>query len=133
MTLDPTNPPPDPRPAGNQFSLRGMFIFMTAVSVILALLALSIKQPVQWLGTLAIIAFCLTLIGLMELFRKLIPSPPPRPYRSYPREWPAPPQNQVHTIDRGDRDYPFGESPFREESPFAPSQPPADQSPPAGT
>ena len=104
--------PPSSAPAGNQFSLRGLFILITAVSVILAALALCIRQPYQWLGALGILAFCLAVIGLLELCRKLFP-PKPRPHNDLARR----PLGSMHAQG--------GENPFAPqsgpgESPFGP-------------
>ena len=113
---------PAPRPAGNQFSLRGMFVLLTAVSVILALLALAIRQPLHWLGTLGVIAFCLVVIGLLELGRKLFP-PKPR-FIYYPPETPRP-ANPLQTLDFTDNYNPFAPPPASGESPFAPPESPS--------
>ncbi|MCI0360358.1 MAG: hypothetical protein L0211_17925 [Planctomycetaceae bacterium] len=100
---------PSTAPSGSQFSLRGIFILITAVSVILALLSLAIRQPYQWLGTLGIIAFSLAVIGLLELFRKLFPPKPPFP------KYQPPGTN------------PFGSPPGAGEFPFMPpNEPPGD-------
>jgi hypothetical protein len=93
--------------SGNQFSLRGLFILITAVSVILALLALAIREPLHWLGMFGIIAFCLATIGILEALRQLFPPQPRTPYY-------LPPGN------------PFG-PPLGGENPFGPSQVPAEE------
>jgi len=115
--------PQSPTPSGNQFTLRGIFILITAVSVILGLLALAIREPYQWLGTLGIIAFCLAMIGLLELGRKLFPPKLRLPnYRTTPvRTLPA---NPLPTMDRGGGESPFGLPPGSGESPFR--SPPTD-------
>lgn len=112
--------PPEAKPAGNQFSLRGMFVLLTAVSAILALLAFAIREPLHWLGTLAVIAFCLAAIGVLELLRKLFPPKPRFIYYLPPTPRPA---NPLQTLDFTDNYSPFappppGESPFG--SPQAP-------------
>jgi hypothetical protein len=111
--------PQSPAPSGNQFSLRGIFILITAVSVILGLLALAIQEPYQWLGTLGIITFCLAVIGLVELGRKLFP-PQPR----FPKYLPPLPANPLQTMHFGDGESPFSQEPAAGESPFRP--PPTD-------
>ena len=112
--------PPEAKPAGNQFSLRGMFVLLTAVSAILALLAFAIREPLHWLGTLAVITFCLAAIGVLELLRKLFPPKPRFIYYLPPTPRPA---NPLQTLDFTDNYSPFappppGESPFG--SPQAP-------------
>ena len=128
-------PPPDTRPAGNQFSLRGMFVLLTAVSAILALLTLAIRQPLHWLGMLGVIAFCLAVIGVLELGRKLFP---PKPRFIYYLPPPARPANPLQTLDFTDNYSPFappapGESPFSPpRSTGGPSESPSP-SPPTGS
>jgi hypothetical protein len=100
--------PLSPEPAGNQFSLRGMFVLITTVSCILALLALAIRDPLHWLGTLAIAAFCLAVIGVLEAVRRLFPPPPRRRAR--------PPGNLGSNLFR-DGQNPFASSPDQSESP----------------
>jgi len=115
--------PPSPAPSGNQFTLRGIFILITAVSVILGLLALAIREPYQWLGALGILAFCLIVIGVLELVRKLFPptSRPPN-YRMTPlRTLPVDP---LQTMDYGGGESPFDSPPGSGESPFR--SPPTD-------
>jgi hypothetical protein len=107
MSHPPISSRDEDRPAGNQFSLRGLFVFTTALCVILALLALAIKQPWQWLGLLAVTGFCLAMIGVVEAGRKLFPAPPR--YRSY--ELPPHFQNPLQTID-----FRSGDNPFADES-----------------
>lgn len=126
----------DYRPAANQFSLRGMFILITAASVIMAVLALVIRSPMHWLGTLAIPFNCLFWIALLELGRLLFP---PKPHFQY--YLPPLPQNPLQTAYFGAGDSPFGpsknyfsdnfgNSPFAQ-SPIAPEtnleQPPPDE------
>src|SRR5204862_7879160 len=65
MTTEPT-PPTDHRPAGSQFSLRGMFALLTATSVMFAILALVIRSPVHWLGALAVPVICVGIMGAVE-------------------------------------------------------------------
>jgi hypothetical protein len=115
----------DYRPAGNQFSLRGMFILITATSVIMAILALVIKSPLHWLGALAVPLLCLVIIGVMELGRRLFP---PKPH--FPYYLPPLPKNVLQTAYFGEGESPFAppanyfsDSPGY--SPFAP--PPASQ------
>jgi len=125
MSHKATPSPADQRPAGNQFSLRGMFVLITAVSVILALLALAIQAPIQWLGVLGVIAFCLIAVGVLEGLRVLFP-PQPRHVYYYP---PLPPPGALQTGYFGDPGFDTqssggGESPFAPqsdagESPFA--------------
>ena len=115
--------PPSPAPSGNQFTLRGIFILITAVSVILGLLALAIHEPYQWLGTLGIIAFCLMVIGVLELVRKLFPPKSRLPhYRVTP--FPTLPADPLQTMDYGCGEIPFGSPPGSGESPFR--SPPTD-------
>jgi hypothetical protein len=129
-----SQPTPDSKPAGNQFSLRGMFILLTAVSAILALLTLALRQPLHWLGLLGVIAICLIVIGLLELGRKLFP-PKPR-FIYYPPTAPRP-ANPLQTLDFTDGYSPFappapsGESPFAPPPIEAPSESPAPSAPPA--
>jgi hypothetical protein len=121
-------PPLDSRPAGNQFSLRGMFVLLTAVSVIFAVLALVIREPTHWLGLLGVIAFCLAAIGVLELGRRLFP-PKPRFIYDLP---PTPrPVNPLQTLDFTDNYSPFA-PPVPGESPFAPPiEPPSELPPPS--
>lgn len=104
------------QPAGNQFSLRGLFVLITAMSVIFALLALAIRQPYQWLGALGVLAFCLLLVGAIEWFRVLFP---PRPRHIYYFPPPASP-DALDTTYFGDGDSPFAPRGNPGESPFAP-------------
>ena len=115
--------PPSAAPSGNQFTLRGIFILITAVSVILGLLALAIHEPYQWLGTLGIIAFCLIVIGVLELVRKLFPPKSRLPnYRMTPlRTLPVDP---LQTMDYGGGESPFDSPPGSVDSPFR--SPPTD-------
>ena len=94
------------RPAANQFSLRGMFLFMTATCVILALLAWRIKSPVHWLGVLIIPLICLGIIASMEFFR-IISAPPP--------------QNLFRDVRIGDGDNPFAPFQSAGDIPFGPA------------
>jgi hypothetical protein len=119
MTQSPTSS--DSKPAGNQFSLRGMFILLTAVSAIMALLAMAIREPLHWLGTLAVISFCLAAIGVLELLGKLFP-PKPRFIYFYPPPTPRP-LNPLQTLDFTDNYSPFA-PPLPGESPFASPQAP---------
>jgi hypothetical protein len=111
--------PPSTAPSGNQFTLRGIFILITAVSVILGLLALAIREPYQWLGTISIVVFCLMVIGLLELCRKLFP-PKPR----FPKDLPPLPVNPLQTMHFGEGESPFAQQPASGASPFRP--PPTD-------
>ncbi len=125
----------DYRPAGNQFTLRGLFIFMTATCVIMAILALVLKRPMDWLGALLVPVICFVVIVSMELCRLIFP---PKPHFNY--YLPPLPQNPMQTAYFGE-----GESPFAgnknyfgdntENSPFSPppSPPPSvkEQPPPA--
>lgn len=126
MNQPPATLPPDHRPAANQFSLRGMFIFMTAVSVILALLSLAIQQPYQWLGMLGIIAFCLLMVAVLEAGGRLFPRRPRNPY-VIPQALPA---NPLQTAYFGDGEYPFAPQPAFGESPFAPTKPDVSEAEP---
>jgi hypothetical protein len=114
----------DPRPAGNQFSLRGLLVLITALSVIFALLALAIRQPLHWLGTLFVIGFCLLVIGILEGVRRFFP---PQPRQTYSVYVPPPPANPLQTLDLTGGVNPFGAPPAGGEDPFAPRE-----SPPAG-
>lgn len=126
---------PTPKPAGNQFSLRGMFVLLTAVSAMFALLALVIREPTHWLGLLGVIAFCLAAIGLLELGRKLFP-PKPR-FIYYLPPPPSRPANPLQTLDFTDGYSPFappaagGESPFAVPTTAAPSESQLPSPPPA--
>ena len=93
----------DYRPAGNQFTLRGMFIFMTATSVIMAILALVIKEPENWLGALIVPLICFVIIAVMELGRLFFP---PKPHFQY--YLPPLPHNPLQTAYFGEGDSPFG-------------------------
>jgi len=108
--------PPEAKPAGNQFSLRGMFVLLTAVSAIFALLALALRQPLHWLGLLGVITFCLVVIAILELCRKLFP-PKPR-FIYYPPPTPRP-ANPLQTLDFTDGYSPFAPGAHSGESPFA--------------
>jgi hypothetical protein len=79
----------DQRPAGNQFSLRGMFLFMTATSILLAVLALSIKSPVHWLGVLLVPLCCFVIIAIVELTARTSAA---HGTYSYPRTPTSPPE-----------------------------------------
>jgi hypothetical protein len=92
----------DYRPRGNQFTLRGLFIFMTASCVMLAILALVMKEASHWLGALLVPLICFVIIGVMELGRLLFP---PKP--SFPYYLPPVPQNPMQTAYFGDGDSPF--------------------------
>ena len=107
---------PDPRPAGNQFSLRGQLVLITALSVIFALLALAIRQPLHWLGMLFVIGFCLLVIGIMEGVRKAFP---PKPRATYYPVYPPLPANPLQTMDFGEGQSPFGSPPDAGQNPFA--------------
>ncbi len=127
MSPDPATP--DPRPAGNQFSLRGLFVLITVVSPILALLALAIRQPVHWLGTLCVIAFCLLVIACLEGIRQAFPRKAPAAY-----DLPPLPSNPFQARYFSDGESPFGSPPGGGESPFAPRKslgiPPAEPAEP---
>jgi hypothetical protein len=64
------------RPAGSQFSLRGLFVLLTAVSVMFAILALVIRSPLHWLGALGVPVICIGVIAVMELVRRCFPPKP---------------------------------------------------------
>lgn len=70
--------PPDliRRPKGNQFTLRGMFLLVTALCVIFALLGALVKSPAHWLGMAVVPLFCLLVIGVIELSHRCFPPPP---------------------------------------------------------
>lgn len=111
-----------------------MFVLLTAVSAILALLALAIREPLHWLGTLGVIAFCLVVIGVMELGRSLFPPKPRFIYYLPPTPRPA---NPLQTLDFTDGYSPFappagGESPFASPLTQPPSESPAPSPPRAG-
>ncbi|HZN32189.1 MAG TPA: hypothetical protein VFB80_00170 [Pirellulaceae bacterium] len=106
------SPAADRRPAGSQFSLRGLFALLTATSVILAILALVIKSPLHWLGALFVPVICITLIGVMELGRRLFP-PPAKRYLS-PKDLatlPGVPFPPPRPTDYADGGCPFGPMP----------------------
>lgn len=92
----------DYRPSGNQFTLRGLFIFMTASCVMLAILALVMKEASHWLGALLVPLICVVIIGIMELGRLMFP---PKP--SFQYYLPPVPQNPLQTAYFGDGDSPF--------------------------
>jgi len=115
--------PSSTAPSGNQFSLRGIFILITAVSVILGLLALAIREPYQWLGTLGIIAFCLMVIGVIELVRKLYP-PKPRLPKYQTAALGTLPANPLQTSQVGQVESPFRSLSSSGDSPFQPPKPP---------
>ncbi|MFN0018929.1 MAG: hypothetical protein ACKVP0_11765 [Pirellulaceae bacterium] len=121
----------DFRPSGNQFTLRGLFILMTATCVILAILALVIKDPIGWLGVVLVPLVCGMIIVAMEITRLMFP---PKPHFHY--YLPPLPQNSMQTAYFGEGDNPFaakknyfgdnhGISPFSQPSTEpAPSEPP---------
>lgn len=111
----------DYRPAGNQFTLRGMFIFMTAACIILALLALVMKAATHWLGALLVPLICFVIIAIMEIFRLLFP---PKPHFQY--YLPPLPQNPLQTAYFGEGNSPFGPSKnyFSDNYGNSPFQPP---------
>jgi hypothetical protein len=131
----------DYRPAGNQFTLRGLFIFMTASCVILAILALVMKEASHWLGALLVPLMCFVIIAAIELGRRLFP---PKP--SFQYYLPPVPQNPMQTAYFGDGDSPFspsknyfseryGNNPFSEPRPTsaAKEQPPLGEQDPKRT
>lgn len=59
-------------PSRNQFGLSGIFLLMTAVCLILAAISWAgIRQPTHLFGALAIVVFCVCLIGLIEIARSM--------------------------------------------------------------
>ena len=96
-------PEDDHRPGGSQFSLRGMFVLITAMSVIFAVLALVLKTPRHWLGALALPFICVSIIATMEFFRAIFP-PQPR----FPPYLPPPPSNPLQTGYFSGGENPFG-------------------------
>jgi hypothetical protein len=102
VTLQPVYPE-DHRPAANQFSLRGMFLFTTATCVILAVLALLIKSPMHWLGVLVVPLCCLIIIATMELAGRTSP-----PHLNEPFSYPPPPRNALQTAYFSDETNRFG-------------------------
>lgn len=118
----------DYRSSGSQFTLRGLFFGMTAVCVILALLALAIRQPLHWLGALAVPLICLAIIAVLELVRRLFPPRPrfqnhfaPRPYASQPHNL-LPTQRDEASSPFAPRQNQFSTDPGN--SPFAGTTPP---------
>jgi hypothetical protein len=107
MSHDPYYQSPESHPAGNQFSLRGMFLFTTAMCVILAVLALAIREPWHWLGVLGVAAICLAIIGVLEIARKMFPAAPR--YRSY-----VLPPNLLQTMEFHEGENPFADPPAAE-------------------
>ena len=99
----------DYQPAGNQFTLRGLFLFITATCVILAILALVLKQPMDWLGALLVPVICLMVIGIIELGRLLFPPKPNRFY--YPPPLPRKPM-QTEYFGEGENPFASGENYF---------------------
>jgi hypothetical protein len=95
-------------------------ILITALSVIFALLALAIRQPLHWLGTVFVIGFCLIVIAILEGCRKLFPLKPRRVYYYY---IPPPPANPLQTLDLSEGESPFGVPPSGGDNPFAPREP----------
>lgn len=116
MSQEPVPTTEGQQPAGNQFSLRGLFVLLTAMSVIFALLALAIRQPSHWLGALGVLVFCLLVIGAIEAFRLLFP---PRPRHVYYFS-PYAPENALDTAYFSDGESPFLRRDATGESPFAP-------------
>jgi hypothetical protein len=127
----------DYRPSGNQFTLRGLFIFMTATCVILAILALVIKDPIGWLGVVMVPLICAMIIVALEIGRLIFP---PKPHFNY--YLPPLPQNPMQTAYFGEGESPFagkknyfgddlGKSPFSQSIPPPPSStempPPAEK------
>jgi hypothetical protein len=114
------SPSTESRPAGNQFSLRGLFILMTALSLILALLALAIREPLHWLGTIFVVGFCFLVIAALEGLRKLFPPQPQRIYYEYHAiQAPTAGANAPHLPGSRDGVNPFGVPPSDGTSPFA--------------
>ena len=88
-------------PARNQFGLRGMFLLMTAICLILGAISWAgINQPRELLGALALVIFCAVTIGVIEFFQRLLARPVA--VRRSPLEKLA--------------QSPFAESPFRDET-----------------
>ena len=111
----------DYRPAGNHFTLRGMFIFMTATCVIMAILVLVMKDGQDWLGALVVPLICFVIIAVMELSRLIFP---PKPHFQY--YLPPLPQNPLQTAYFDQPINPFGVSgnyfgDNQGASPFSPS------------
>ena len=113
----------DYRPAGNQFTFRGLFIFMTAL-----------KEASHWVGALSVPLICLMISLAMEMGRLLFP---PKP--SFQYYLPPLPQNPMQTAYFGEGDSPFapsknyfsdnyGNNPFSE----PPAAPTANEQPPHG-
>jgi hypothetical protein len=75
MQIDPKPSPPPldhQEPSQNQFGLRGMFLLMTALCLIFAAISWAgIRQPIHLVGALAIVVFCLIVIGVIEAVRNL--------------------------------------------------------------
>ena len=114
----------DYQPAGNQFTLRGLFILMTATCVILAILALVIHEPRDWIGALVVPFICSMIIVAMEIFRKLFP-----PKAHFPMHLPLIPHNPLQMAYFGEGESPFSRSDnyFGDKggnSPFPPAPPP---------
>jgi hypothetical protein len=93
-----------------------MFVLLTAVSAIFALLALALRQPLHWLGLLGVIAFCLVVIAILELGRKLFP---PKPRFIYYLPTAPRPANPLQTLDFTDGYSPFAPGAHSGESPLA--------------
>jgi hypothetical protein len=92
-------------------------VLITALSVIFALLALAIRQPLHWLGTLFVIGFCLVVIAILEGVRKAFP---PKPRLTYYHSYPPLPANPLQTLDFSDGQSPFGTPLASGQNPFAP-------------
>ncbi|HEX5105043.1 MAG TPA: hypothetical protein VFV87_14590, partial [Pirellulaceae bacterium] len=111
-----------------------MFILLTAISAIFAVLALALRQPLHWLGLLGVIVVCLAVIGVLELLCKVFP---PKPRFIYYLPEPARPAHPLQTLDFTDGDSPFappvpgGESPFASRPTEPPSELPPRSPPPA--
>ena len=100
-------PSTEQRPASSQFSLRGLFLLLTAMSVMFAVLALVLRSPLHWLGALLVPVICFGIIGAMELGRRFFP-PPPRLVLPRPPFPPLPPNVLLTTY------FSDGENPFRQ-------------------
>lgn len=116
----------DYRPSGSQFTLRGMFIFMTAACVILAILALVMKETAHWLGALVVPLLCFVTIAVIELARIVFP---PKPHFQY--YLPPVPHNPLQTAYFSEGESPFGPSGnyFGDNLGVSPFAPPPDPGP----
>lgn len=100
----PPTPPEAYRPT-KQYALYKTLVIAAVLAVMLAVMFLVMQESLDWLGALLVPAICVLIIGIMELFRFLVP---PRPQFQF--YLPPLPANPLQTA--------FGEG----QSPFAGGQ-----------